>query len=60
MALKTAGTRQRLIKAAEHELIANNGSMEISAVAKRAKVSAGLTYHHFGSKTGLVCRLRCV
>lgn len=54
MVVKKIGTYQRLIAAAEKELIANDGHMEISAVAKRAAVSAGLTYHHFGSKTGLV------
>ena len=54
MTKKTTGSHQRLIAAAEQELIANNGHMEISAVAKRADTSAGLTYHHFGSKTGLV------
>ncbi|MDV2079912.1 TetR/AcrR family transcriptional regulator [Marinobacter xestospongiae] len=54
MVVKKISTYQRLITAAQRELIANNGHMEISAVAKRAEVSAGLTYHHFGSKTGLV------
>lgn len=54
MTNKKVGAYQRLITAAEQELIANNGHMEISAVAKRAQSSAGLTYHHFGSKTGLV------
>lgn len=32
----------------------NEGVAEIGAIAKRAGVSAGLAYHHFGSKDGLV------
>ena len=44
----------RLIAAAEQELIANNRHMEKSAIAKRANSSVGLTYHNFGSKTGLI------
>lgn len=47
-------TAVRLIDAAQAELIAGDGRMEISAVAKRAGVSVGLAYHHFGSKTGLL------
>ncbi len=45
---------ERLIVAAEAELIANGGRLEMTAVAKRAAASVGLAYHHFGSKTGLV------
>lgn len=51
---KPSATAKRLAEAAEAELIANDGHMEMSLVAKRAKVSVGLAYHHFGSKTGLV------
>lgn len=51
---KKAGAAQKLLEAAEQELIANDGHMEMSAVAKRAGVSVGLAYHHFGSKTGLI------
>ncbi|RTL87450.1 TetR/AcrR family transcriptional regulator [Ancylobacter aquaticus] len=51
---KKIAAHERLLAAAEQELIKNDGHMEISAVAKRAGASAGLTYHHFGSKTGLV------
>lgn len=54
MSARKKKTRAQLIEAAEQELIANHGYMEISAVARRAHVSAGLTYHHFGSKSGLV------
>ena len=48
------GSDVRLIRAAEAELIENHGHMEMLAVAKRAEVSVGLAYHHFGSKTGLL------
>lgn len=44
----------QLIAAAEAELIAGHGMLEMQAVAKRAKVSVGLAYHHFGSKSGLI------
>lgn len=54
MMTKKVGASQKLLLAAEAELIANHGHMEMSAVAKRAGVSVGLAYHHFGSKTGLV------
>ncbi len=47
-------TAERLITAAEVELIAHGGRLEMTAVAKRAGASVGLAYHHFGSKTGLV------
>ncbi len=47
-------TRQRLMAAARAELIESAGAAEISAIARRAGASAGLAYHHFGSKEGLV------
>ena len=47
------GSDVRLLRAAQEELIENGGHMEMLAVAKRAGVSVGLAYHHFGSKTGL-------
>lgn len=52
--MKKIGTAQRLLDAAEAELIANDGHMEMSAVAKRAGASVGLAYHHFGSKAGMM------
>ena len=53
--MKTAiGTRERLIRAAEKELIRSHGHLEMQAVSKRAQVSVGLAYHHFGSKAGLI------
>jgi len=48
------GTRERLIDAAQAELIQGQGQLEMQAVAKRAQVSIGLAYHHFGSKAGLI------
>ena len=50
----TIGTRERLIRAAEKELILSHGHLEMQAVSKRAQVSVGLAYHHFGSKAGLI------
>jgi AcrR family transcriptional regulator len=50
----TIGTRERLVRAAEAELIRSYGHLEMQAVAKRAQVSVGLAYHHFGSKAGLI------
>ena len=48
------GTPERLIHAAQDELIQGGGLLEMQAVARRAKVSIGLAYHHFGSKAGLI------
>ncbi len=50
----SGGAPERLLMAAEAELIAHGGRLEMTAVAKRANASVGLAYHHFGSKTGLV------
>lgn len=54
MATTKIGTRERLIDAAQAELIHGHGLLEMQAVAKRAKASVGLAYHHFGSKAGLI------
>ncbi len=48
------GTRERLVGAAQEELIRGHGHLEMQAVARRARVSVGLAYHHFGSKAGLI------
>ena len=48
------GARERLIRAAQDELIQGHGLLEMQAVAQRARVSVGLAYHHFGSKAGLI------
>ena len=50
----TIATRERLVRAAQDELIRNHGHLEMQAVAKRAQVSVGLAYHDFGSKAGLM------
>jgi AcrR family transcriptional regulator len=50
----TIKTRERLVRAAQEELIRSHGHLEMQAVAKRARVSVGLAYHHFGSKAGLI------
>ena len=47
-------TRERLLAAAEAELIERDGALEVASVAARADVSAGLLYRYFGSKAGLV------
>ncbi|MDB5419235.1 MAG: hypothetical protein JWP50_2654 [Phenylobacterium sp.] len=54
MAVTKVGTSERLINAAQEELVQAHGQLEMQAVAKRAKVSVGLAYHHFGSKAGLI------
>lgn len=54
MPITKIGTPERLIHAAQEELIQGHGLLEMQAVAKRAKVSVGLAYHHFGSKAGLI------
>jgi AcrR family transcriptional regulator len=48
------GAPERLIRAAQEELIQGHGLLEMQPVARRAKVSVGLAYHHFGSKAGLI------
>src|SRR6202158_1407441 len=50
----TIKTRERLVRAAQEELIQSHGHLEMQAVSKRAQVSVGLAYHHFGSKAGLI------
>ena len=54
MAAASIGTRERLVRAAQEELIRGQGHLEMQAVARRAQVSVGLAYHHFGSKAGLI------
>ena len=51
---KRQNTRQQLLDAAKEELIEGQGDLELARVAKRAGVSDGLTYYHFGNKTGLI------
>lgn len=49
-----ANAFEKLVEAAQAELIGGQGHLEMQAVAKRAQVSVGLAYHHFGSKAGLI------
>lgn len=49
-----ADTYRRILDAAAEALVAGQGAFEIGEVARRAEVSVGLSYHHFGSKAGLV------
>ncbi|MEO0616977.1 MAG: TetR/AcrR family transcriptional regulator [Pseudomonadota bacterium] len=51
---RRGGTRAQLLAAARAELIEGNGDLEVARVAKRAGVSAGLTYYHFKNKSGLL------
>lgn len=46
-------TRAHLVKTAAAVLV-ENGALQMSDVARRAGVSIGLAYHHFGSKAGLL------
>ena len=47
-------TRKRLLEAARVEIVNGNGDLDVANVAKRAGVSDGLTYYHFGNKAGLI------
>src|SRR5215210_7852182 len=49
-----AASRRRLIAAATDELIERDGTLEVMSVAARARVSVGLIYRWFDSKSGLV------
>jgi AcrR family transcriptional regulator len=48
-----AAARGRLLRAAAEEL-AETGTLEVAAVARRAGVSAGLPYRYFGTRSGLL------
>lgn len=50
-------TRRRLIDAAFAELVEGKGDLEVARVARRADVSDGLAYYHFGHKAGLMAAL---
>lgn len=51
---RTADTRRRILAAAAEALAEGQGAFEIGDVATRAGISVGLSYHHFGSKAGLI------
>lgn len=46
--------RQQLLTAARDELVRGKGVLELSALTRRAQLSTGALYHHFGSKSGLL------
>lgn len=46
--------RQQLLDAARDELVQENGVIELSGLTRRAGLSTGALYHHFGSKSGLL------
>lgn len=46
--------RQQLIDAARDELVRGSGVMDLSGLTRRAGLSTGALYHHFGSKGGLL------
>lgn len=46
--------RQQLLDAARDELIDGAGVLELGALTRRAGLSTGALYHHFGSKAGLL------
>lgn len=46
--------RQQLLAAAREELVRGNGVFELGALTRRAQLSTGALYHHFGSKSGLL------
>lgn len=50
----SATTTDRLVEAARAELVATDGELEVARVAARAGVSAGLPYHYFATKAGLL------
>ncbi|WP_370155235.1 TetR/AcrR family transcriptional regulator [Ferrovibrio sp.] len=52
-----AETRRRILDAAARALVQGGGVCEIGDVARLAGVSAGLSYHYFGSKAGLIAAL---
>jgi len=49
--------RQQLLDAACDELVRGNGVIELSALTRRAGLSTGALYHHFGSKSGLLAAI---
>ncbi|MEO8815879.1 MAG: TetR/AcrR family transcriptional regulator [Mycobacterium sp.] len=49
--------RQQLLDAARDELIAGGGVLALGALTRRAGLSTGALYHHFGSKAGLLAAI---
>ncbi|NRQ40078.1 TetR/AcrR family transcriptional regulator [Nonomuraea sp. NN258] len=53
---RAATTRRRILEAAAAELI-ETGDVEVAAVARRARLSVGLPYRYFGTRSGLMSAL---
>ncbi len=51
--------RQQLLDAARAELVAGGGRADLASLVRRAGVSTGALYHHFGSRTGLLAAIFC-
>lgn len=49
--------RQQLLDAAHEELVRGNGVLELAGLTRRAGLSTGALYHHFGSKNGLLAAI---
>ncbi|NMN97634.1 TetR/AcrR family transcriptional regulator [Antrihabitans stalactiti] len=49
--------RQQLLTAAREELVRGGGLLELGALTRRAQLSTGALYHHFGSKSGLLAAI---
>jgi AcrR family transcriptional regulator len=54
---RSGAARERILAAAAKALAHGGGELEVGDVARRARVSVGLAYHHFGSKAGLLSAL---
>lgn len=49
--------RQQLLDAARDELVRGNGVIALHVLTRRAGLSTGALYHHFGSKNGLLATI---
>lgn len=49
--------RQQLLAATRTELIGGNGTVDLASLTRRARLSTGAVYHHFGSKSGLLAAI---
>lgn len=47
-------TRERLLRVAEEQLVADKGALDIDRVAAACGISVGGLYHHFASKAALL------
>ena len=47
-------TRSLIIGAARRELVASGSEIEVNQIARRAGLSEGVVYYHFGNKKGLL------